>query len=145
MSRIADLLPQHRLVVSIGSESTVLEAIQKMVEHNIGSVLILDGGRIVGIFTERDVLHRVALRGLAPARTPVRDVMTARLIYLEPHCSIEECMAVMTNERVRHLPIVDGGDLVGVISIGDVVKHLSAQKEFEVRVLTDYIGGRYPG
>jgi CBS domain-containing protein len=116
-----------------------------MIEHNVGAVLVMEEGRVVGIFTERDVLRRVVLAGRAPDRTPVGEVMTDRLVFLDPGRSVEDCMSVMTNARVRHLPILEGDRLAGIISIGDVVRHLNAERETELRYLSEYIHGRYPG
>jgi CBS domain-containing protein len=146
MSRISDLLARKSAVVhSVGPDDTVRLAIDRMVEHNIGAVLVMEGDRVAGIFTERDVLRRVALPCKSAETLRVREVMTERLIYLGPDRTVEECMSVMTSARVRHLPVMDQGKLAGMISIGDVVRHLNAEREVELRYLTDYISGRYPG
>ena len=146
MSRISELLTRKSAHVhSVRPDDTVRRAIETMVEHNIGAVVVLEGDRIHGIFTERDVLRRVMLSGKPPESTRVREVMTDRLVYLASDRDVEECMAVMTSARVRHLPIVDQQRIVGIISIGDVVRHLNAEREIELRYLTDYITGRYPG
>jgi CBS domain-containing protein len=146
MSRISDLLARKPPQVhSVHPDDTVKHAIERMIEHNVGAVLVLEGERVRGIFTERDVLRRVVLAGRVADGTHVREVMTERLVFLAPDRSVEECMAVMTNARVRHLPIVDGSALAGIISIGDVVRHLNAEHEVELRYLSDYITGRYPG
>lgn len=146
MSRVSELLTRKPVRVhSVRPDDTVKHAVERMVEHNIGALLVIQDGEIRGIFTERDVLRRVALAGLSPDRTPVGEVMTSRLIYLGPDRSVEECMSVMTQARVRHLPIMEGPNLAGIISIGDVVRHLNAEREVELRYLADYIAGRYPG
>ncbi len=146
MGRVSDLLARKSSVVHcVRPDDSVKHAIENMIEFNVGALLVMEGTEIRGIFTERDVLRRVSLAGRAPDRTPVREVMTERLVYLDPTRSIDECMAVMTSARVRHLPIVAERRLVGVISIGDVVRHLNAEREVELRYLSDYIAGRYPG
>jgi CBS domain-containing protein len=146
MSRVSDILAaKGGDVYGISADATVHEAIEKMVSHNIGSLVVQERGEIAGIFTERDFLRRVALQGLPPASTRVRDVMTDRLMVVEPEKSVEECMAIMTQARIRHLPVMDQSRIAGVVSIGDLVKHLSDQQEVQIRYLTDYIVGRYPG
>jgi CBS domain-containing protein len=117
----------------------VFEAVQEMVEANVGSLLVTDGGDIVGIVTERDYLRRVTLEGRTDKDTAVGEIMTAPLVVVTPETEIDECMAVMTDRRIRHLPVVDGGDVVGVVSIGDLVKFRSKQQSFEIQYLTDYI------
>lgn len=145
MSRVADILASKgRHVHRIGPEASVHDALHRMVEHNLGSIVVSDGEEIVGIFTERDFLRRVALPGRDPRATCVCEVMTERLICVEPERSIEECMAVMTQSRIRHLPVLDNGRLAGLISIGDLVKHATDEQEVQIRYLTDYITGRYP-
>ena len=145
MSRVSELLRQKPATVhSVRRDDTVRHAILTMTENDVGAVLVLEGDRIHGIFTERDVLRRVALAGRSPGETRVHEVMTDRLVVLGPSTSVEDCMATMTRARVRHLPIVDGAKLVGIVSIGDVVRHLSAEREIDLRYLTDYVLGRYP-
>jgi CBS domain-containing protein len=146
MGRVSDILARKgRNVHAIQKDAAVFEALEQMVRHNVGSLIVLDGEAIAGIFTERDFLRRVALEQLDPKRTAVREVMTARLMCLDPERSVQECMAIMTQERIRHLPVLDGRKLAGMVSIGDLVKHLSDEREVEVRYLTDYITGKYPG
>jgi CBS domain-containing protein len=122
--------------------ASVFEAVQQMVEANVGSLLVTDGGEIAGIVTERDYLRRVTLEGRTDKDTPVGEIMTSPLIVVTPGTSIDECMAVMTDRRIRHLPVVDGGEVVGVVSIGDLVKFRSKQQSFEIQYLTDYVSGR---
>jgi len=129
-------------VLQIDGDATVFDAITKMVEANVGSLLVADGGEIVGIVTERDYLRRVALEGRTERETPVRDIMTSPLYVATPETAIDECMALMTDRRIRHVPIVDGGEVVGIVSIGDLVKFISKQQAFEIKYLTDYITGR---
>ena len=129
-------------VLQIDGDATVFDAISKMVEANVGSLLVSEEGNIVGIVTERDYLRRVALQGRTEKETAVRDIMTSPLYVATPDTPIDECMALMTDRRIRHVPVVEGGQVVGVISIGDLVKFISKQQAFEIKYLTDYITGR---
>ena len=129
-------------VLQIEGDATVFDAITKMVEANVGSVLVADDGEIVGIVTERDYLRRVTLQGRTDKETSVRDIMSSPLYVVTPDTPIAECMALMTDRRIRHVPVVDGEKVVGVISIGDLVKFISKQQAFEIKYLTDYITGR---
>ena len=143
MSRVADILGEKgREVLTIESSATVFEAIEKMVEANVGALLVDDGAGVLGIMTERDYLRRVTLQGCDEKETPVRDIMSSPVIYVTPETEIEECMALMTERRIRHAPVVDGETLVGVISIGDLVKFQSRQQSFQIRYLTEYITAR---
>jgi CBS domain-containing protein len=103
---------------------------------------VIEDGEIAGIFTERDYLRRMTLEGRDDKETPVRDVMSSPLVVVTPQNTIDECMAMMTDRRIRHLPVVDDGDVVGIVSIGDIVKFKSKQQSFEIKYLTDYITAR---
>ncbi len=129
-------------VLQIDGGATVFEAITMMVDANVGSLLVTEEGEIVGIMTERDYLRRVTLQGRTDRETAVREIMSSPLVVATPETSIDECMAMMTDRRIRHLPVVDGGEVVGVVSIGDLVKFRSKQQAFEIKYLTDYITGR---
>jgi len=129
-------------VLQIEGDANVFDAITKMVEANVGSLLVADEGEIVGIVTERDYLRRVTLQGRTDKDTLVRDIMSSPLYVVTPDTPIAECMALMTDRRIRHVPVVDGEKVVGVISIGDLVKFISKQQAFEIKYLTDYITGR---
>ena len=129
-------------VLEIDGDATVFEAITKMVEANVGSLLVTDEDEIVGIMTERDYLRRVTLEGRTDKETAVRDIMSSPVYVATPDTQIDECMALMTDRRIRHVPVVDEGNVVGVVSIGDLVKYTSKQQEFEIKYLTDYITGR---
>jgi len=143
MSRVADILgDKGREVLTIEGEATVFQAIEKMVAANVGALLVDDGGGVIGIMTERDYLRRVTLQGRDEKETPVREVMTSPVIYVTPETEIEECMALMTERRIRHAPVVDGEALVGMISIGDLVKFQSRQQSYQIRYLTEYITAR---
>ena len=143
MSNLSEILAgKGGDVLRIEAGASVFEAVQTMVEANVGSLLVTDGGEIVGIVTERDYLRRVTLEGRTDKDTPVGEIMTSPLIVVTPETSIDECMAVMTDRRIRHLPVVDGGEVVGVVSIGDLVKFKSKLQSFEIQYLTDYVTGR---
>ena len=129
-------------VFEIDGGASVFEAVQLMVEMNTGSLLVTEGGEITGIVTERDYLRRVTLEGRAERETAVREIMSSPLIVASPQTTIDECMALMTDRRIRHVPVVDGGDVVGVVSIGDLVKFKSKLQSFEIQYLTDYITAR---
>jgi CBS domain-containing protein len=133
-------------VLQIDGGATVFEAITKMVDANVGSLLVTEEGEIAGIMTERDYLRRVTLQGRTDKETAVREIMSSPLVVATPETSIDECMAMMTDRRIRHLPVVDGGAVVGLVSIGDLVKFRAKEQAFEIKYLTDYItGGREAG
>ena len=139
MNQVAEILgDKGREVLKIEADASVLEAVRQMVEANIGSLLVTDGGEIKGIVTERDYLRRVTLEGRTED-SPVREIMTSPLIVVTPETPIDECMALMTDRRIRHLPVAEDGKVVGLVSIGDVVKFKSKQQSFEIKYLTDYI------
>ena len=143
MGRVADILKgKGGSVLKIEPTASVFEAIRRMVEANVGSILVTDGDQIVGIMTERDYLRKITLQGRTSRDTQVGEIMSSPLVFVTPQTSIEECMAVMTDRRIRHLPVVDEDDVVGVVSIGDLVKFQSRQQSFEIQYLTDYISGR---
>jgi CBS domain-containing protein len=146
MGTVADLLQaKGHEVHSIESGASVLDAIRRMVDRNVGSLLVLNGKEIAGIITERDYLREIVLKGRTSRETPVEAIMTRQVVFVTPADTIEACMAIMTEKRIRHLPVLREGTLTGLISIGDVVKRLSQDQKAEIRYLTDYITGRYPG
>lgn len=129
---------------SISPNATVYEALELMADKNIGAVLVTDGGTLVGILSERDYARKVILKGLASKEVPVRRIMTDRVICVRTDQTAEDCMALMTDKRVRHLPVLEYDRLVGVISIGDVVKAIISDQEFIIKQLENYItGGAY--
>ncbi|HKW52039.1 MAG TPA: CBS domain-containing protein [Candidatus Eisenbacteria bacterium] len=145
MGRVADLIrAKGHDVYTIESGASVYDAVKRMVDHNAGSLLVVDGGEIRGIITERDYLREIVLKGRTSKTTEVRTIMTAEVVCVGPNDTIEECMAVMTEKRIRHLPVLQEGRLAGLISIGDVVKQLSKDQKAQIRYLTDYITGKYP-
>jgi CBS domain-containing protein len=128
-----------RDVLRIDAEASVLEAIQLMVEMNVGSLLVTEGGEISGIVTERDYLRRMTLEGRNEVETRVGEIMSSPLVVATPETTIDECMAVMSDRRIRHLPIIEEGEVVGLVSIGDLVRFKSKQQTFEIQYLTSYI------
>ena len=143
MTQLSEILDEKgEGVLQIEADASVFEAVKRMVEANVGSLLVTEGGQITGIVTERDYLRRVTLEGRTDRETAVREIMSSPLIVVTPQTTIDECMALMTDRRLRHLPVVDGGEVVGIVSIGDVVKFKSKQQSFEIQYLTDYITAR---
>jgi CBS domain-containing protein len=128
-------------VIRIPGDATVFEAIKAMVEANVGAILVTgrDPDTIEGIFTERDYLRRIAVEGRTSRETLVRDVMSSPVIVVGPETAVEEAMALMTDRRIRHAPVVDGERLVGMVSIGDLVRLQSQEQSFKIRYLTEYI------
>nr|WP_306441819.1 CBS domain-containing protein [Methyloversatilis sp. XJ19-49] len=122
------------------ADRTVLDALRLLAEHGIGAVLITDDGRLAGIFSERDYARRVVLEGKSSSTTPLREVMTSKLIHVTPVNTVDDAMQLMTDKRIRHLPVLDeAGTLVGVVSIGDMVKETIAYQQFLIRQLESYI------
>jgi CBS domain-containing protein len=142
MKTITELLDQKgREVFSIGPDATVYEALKTMADQEIGSLIVVENGRTVGIITERDYARSVILKGRSSQDTPVREIMTARPVCASPNQTPEECMAVMTEKRVRHLPVIAGDELLGLISIGDLVKSIISEQQFIIEQLEHYISG----
>jgi two-component system sensor histidine kinase MprB len=143
MERVSDILgDKGRDVLTIASDASVYEMVKQMVEANVGSLLVTVDGRIEGIVTERDYLRRVTLEDRTDKDTHVHEIMSSPLIVVTPETPVDECMAIMTDRRIRHMPVVDDGDVIGVVSIGDLVKFQSKQQSFKIQYLTDYITAR---
>jgi CBS domain-containing protein len=143
MKTVAQILrTKGHEVFSISPERSVFEALGLMAEKNVGALLVVEGGRLTGIFSERDYARKVILKGKASRETPVREIMTSRVLYVSPEQSVHDCMALMTDKRVRHLPVLAEERLVGLISIGDVVKAIITEQEFIIEQLQNYITGR---
>jgi CBS domain-containing protein len=126
-------------VYKIDPQATVFAAVQLMVSRGVGSVAVVEGGRLIGMLTERDYLRKVVLEGRTSRTSLVREIMTPRVIVASPADGIDDCLEVMTRHRVRHLPVLDHGELVGLVSIGDLVKRKVAEKEREISQLVEYI------
>ncbi|MFQ5863762.1 MAG: CBS domain-containing protein [bacterium] len=126
-------------VWSVTPDTSVYQALKLMADKNIGSLLVLEADKLIGIFSERDYARKVILKGKASKNTVVREIMSANVVYIRPDQSVEECMALMTDKRVRHLPVLDGEKVIGIISIGDVVKAIISEQEFMIKQLENYI------
>ncbi len=126
-------------LVAIDADATVFEAIALMAEKNIGALLVMEDGALAGLITERDYARKVVLRGKASPTTPVRDVMNTHLVTVEPTDTVEECMTLMTDRRVRHLPVIEGARLIGIISIGDLVQSIIGEQRSIIDHLEQYI------
>jgi CBS domain-containing protein len=122
-------------------DAMVYDALKLMADKNVGAVLVMDADRLVGILSERDYARKVILHGKSSKDTPIREIMTQRVVYVRPEQTAEECMALMTDKRVRHLPVLEDDQVVGVISIGDVVKSIISEQEFIIEQLERYISG----
>ena len=142
MGTVAQILEaKGREVFSIGPDNTVFEAVSLMAEKGIGALLVMQGDKLVGIVTERDYARKIVLEDRSSRKTPVRDVMTTRVLCVPPDRTVEECMALMTDKRARHLPVVDHKRVVGIVSIGDLVKTVIEEQQFIVQQLQQYISG----
>ncbi len=126
-------------IYSVAPEASVLDAIKLMAERGVGALLVMDQGRLVGIISERDYARKVILHGKSSHDTPVRDIMTKKLVTIDLEHTVEDCMAMMTARRIRHLPVVAGGGVAGVLSIGDLVKEVIAEQQETIKQLESYI------
>lgn len=126
-------------VWSVSPNATVYDALKLMAERDVGAVLVLEGTHLAGVMSERDYARQVILKGKASKDTPVREIMTTRVVYVRPEQTADECMALMTDKRIRHLPVLDGGRLIGLLSIGDVVKAMISEHKFLIEQLENYI------
>jgi CBS domain-containing protein len=135
------LQSKGREVHCVAPDARVFEALELMAQKEVGALLVIDGGKIAGIISERDYARKVILHGKSSHDIPVRDIMTAKVITIDPRQSVEECMALMTANRVRHLPVVEGEQLAGIVSIGDLVKEVIAEQQHTIRQLESYIHG----
>ena len=130
-------------VWSVSPRDTVLDAIKRMAEKRIGALLVMDGDNLAGVFSERDYARKVALEGKSSRNTEVSEIMTAEVVVAKPDNTVEECMALMTRKRVRHLPVMEGESVVGVLSIGDLVKAIIEDQQFQIEQLENYITTGY--
>ena len=130
-----------RTIHTITPAASVYDALKLMADKNVGALLVVEGEKIAGIITERDYARKMILMGRTSKDTPVRDIMASEVLYVRPDQTSEECMALMTENRIRHLPLIDGGKLVGLISIGDLVKDIISEQRFTIDQLEHYIRG----
>ncbi len=144
MSNVREILGKKgNKVWSVTSQETIFNTLKLMAEKNVGAVLVVDGEKIAGIFSERDFARHIVKKNLQLQETPVKSVMTSRIIFVHPSQTTEECMSIMTNKRIRHLPVMEEGKLIGVISIGDVVSKIIDDYKFSISQLEQYVTGEY--
>jgi len=129
----------HQSVYTIGPAASVLEALKLMADKDVGALLVTEGDEVAGIITERDYARKIALMSRSSAQTAVREIMTSAVIYVRPSQTTEECMVLMTENRLRHLPIMEGSELLGLISIGDLVKDIICEQKYIIQQLEQYI------
>lgn len=138
---VRQMLTGKSPVVSVTPDTPVFDALRVMAEHNVGAVLVMSGSELQGILSERDYARKVALQGLSSKNIPVRDIMSAKVICVDPGWTAEQCMALMNDRQIRHLPVLEQGAVVGVISIRDVVGAVVSEQQFAIKELTQYISG----
>ena len=139
------LSQKQSLTWSVPPDATVFDAIQLMSDKNIGALLVMDGDRLLGMFSERDYTRKVILKGKSSKSTAVKEIISSPVISVEPCESVEECMRLMTEHRIRHLPVLEGGRVVGIVSIGDLVNWTISAQHVALTQMEDYISGKYPG
>jgi len=143
MKTAADVLKSkaHQTVHTTTPDALVFDALKLMADKNIGALLVMEGKRIAGIITERDYARKIVLMSRSSRETQVREIMTSAVMYVRPGQTTEECMVLMTENRLRHLPVVDGDRLLGLVSIGDLVKSIISEQKFTIEQLQNYISG----
>ena len=143
MTTVAQILnaKPEQAVYTTTPGTSVYDAVKLMAEKNVGALVVVDSGKVAGMFTERDYARKIVLMARSSKETPVREIMTAPVLYVSPRQTNEECMALMTENRLRHLPVMEGGRLVGLVSIGDLVKDIISEQKFIIRQLEHYIAG----
>lgn len=142
-----ELILKHKgsYVYSISADATVYEALQELAEKNIGALVVMDGTTVAGMLSERDYARKVILKDRSSKEMQVREIMSSPVVTVGPKTAVDECMHLMTTNRFRHLPVVDDGALVGVLSIGDLVNWIISAQDFAIHQLEDFIAGKYPG
>ncbi|HYK76986.1 MAG TPA: CBS domain-containing protein [Daejeonella sp.] len=143
MGKVRNVLQakKNSTTIFVCPDSTVYEALELMVEKNVGALLVMENDAFVGIFTERDYARKVILKGKASKETLIREIMTESPITVNPDNTLEDCMRLMTNKFIRHLPVIESGKLIGIVSIGDVVKYIIEDQRFIIQNLEHYITG----
>ena len=128
-------------IISVKPNTSVYDALVLMAEKNIGAVLVTTNDQLVGILSERDYARKIILKGKTSKETKVEEIMTSQVLFVQPEQSVEDCMAIMSDKHIRHLPVLEKGELIGIISIGDVVNAVISEKEFAIKQLENYISG----
>jgi CBS domain-containing protein len=142
MSTVSKVLDRKgKEILSVSPDAAVFDTIEKMAQRSAGTALVMDGGQLVGIVSERDFIRKVYLQNKCGQEVAVKDIMSTGLSTVTPDEVLENCMSTMTEKRIRHLPVLQGGNVVGIISMGDIVKYLSDEKDFEIKNLQSYISG----
>ena len=146
MKTAADILASKsdRVVHTIAASTSVFDAVRRMAEKSVGALVVVENDRVVGIVSERDYARKIVLMARSSKDTPVRDIMSSPVLFVRPEQTSEDCMALMTENRLRHLPIMDSDRLVGLISIGDLVKDIISEQQFVIEQLEHYISGQRP-
>jgi CBS domain-containing protein len=144
MTTVGNLLTsKSQEIWSIAPDDSVFEALEMMAEKNVSGLLILENSKLIGIFTERDYARKLILKGRSSKKTKVSEMMTKNILYVKTQNTIEDCMTLMTDKRIRHLPVIDSGRLIGIVTIGDLVKQIISEQQTTIHQLENYISGGY--